>query len=279
MKTIKLTFKLNGGVDGIDDDPDNPLARAAANLFKSGQPYKRMIQCFCSNPLEVANNGNQTLRWFGVFVLSAGDRVIFFPGFSSPKSLVQRYQRNSLVWNQSFDFDHLSLQRDFKKWHITNYDSSEHLGSPATLPLGKGRILWFGLSISDFKVFRIAKEQTEISVQAPSRDANRRSDILLNSRSDAIFPILDFHSEAVSSLNTGFLHFGVIVGPKDFEKYTGTEIGIPNGSPFLTNPFLNQEVKLPVRIHRFTLSQNVDIQIVTAILPGSLNMPITITSL
>jgi hypothetical protein len=278
MNTIKLTFKLEGGLKGTDDDPYNPLARAVNNLFKSGQPFKRLTQCFCVDPLDTITNGSYLLRWFGVFILSAGDRVTFFPGFSSPQTVVQGYQNNSLNWNQSFDFDHFSLEKDFRKWHITNFDSSEHLGSPLTLPLGDGRFLWFGLSMSDFKVLRIAKEQTEINVPVPSSDTGRRSDVFLNSRSNAIFQILDFHPEAVSSIGSGFLHFGIIVGPKDFEMYNGTEIGIPDGSPFLMKPFPNQLVQLPVRIHRFNLSQGIDIQVVTTALSGKLNMPITITS-
>jgi hypothetical protein len=278
MNTIKLTFKLEGGFKGSDDDPYNPLARAVNNLFKSGQPFNRLTQCFCVDPLDTSTGERYLLRWFGVFVLSAGDRVVFFPGFSLPQTTVRGYQGNSFSWNQSFDFDHFSLEKDFRKWHITNFDSSKHLGSPLTLPLGNGRFLWFGLSISDFKVLRIAKEQTEIIAPVPPSDTNRRSDVFLNSRSDAVFQILDFHPEAISSIGSGFLHFGIIVGPKGFEMYNGTEIGIPDDSPFLMKPFPHQLMRLPVRIHRFNLSEDIDIQVVTTTLSGKLNMPVAITS-
>ncbi len=278
MNTLKLTFRLEGGLVGTDDDPYNPLSRAVNNLFKLGQPFKRLTQCFCIDPFETIPNGGKLLRWFGIFALSAANRVIFFPGFSSPQTLVQGYQGDSLNWNQSFDFDHFSLEKDFKKWHITNPDSSDHLGSPLTLNLGDGRYLWFGISISDLNILRVVKEQTEISALVPPSDATRRTDIILASRSNAVFQILEFHPEAVSSIKSGFLHFGIIIGPKGFEPYSGTEIGIPDGSPFLTEPFPNQSVNLPARLHQVNLSEDIDIQIVTTALTGKMNMPITITS-
>src|SRR4051794_454899 len=61
---------------GVDNRPDNPVARAARNLMHSGQRFTSAAHA------TVVESG--VLRWLGMFVLTEGQQVVFFPGFTGP---------------------------------------------------------------------------------------------------------------------------------------------------------------------------------------------------
>ena len=126
-----------------------------------------------------------TLRWLGVFVLSAGNRVIYFPGFNNDLDQIYGLQGRSLKWNQSFDFDHISLERNHSKWHVTSKDSTDHLGSPKTLSLNSNRVLWLGMSMADAPVMRIVKQETKIVVDSPPGDSQRRRGVFCKAIKEA----------------------------------------------------------------------------------------------
>src|SRR5262245_31067080 len=80
---LHLTWYMEHGSQGTDDDPSNPLSRAVNRLFREdGQPFSVISQCFFGD-LAARTPRSSPLRWLGVFVLSAAGRVIFFPGFAA----------------------------------------------------------------------------------------------------------------------------------------------------------------------------------------------------
>jgi len=276
MDTVKLTWRLEAGEDGIDPDPDNPLSRAVNRLFQAGQPFKKLSMSFYAETSDT-DTSSRRLRWLGVFVHSEADRLIFFPGFSSSYKYIQAYQGQNPRWNQYFDFDHFTLDKNFKRSHITTRKSKEHLGSFPTADLGGGRFLWFGFSLSDFEVLRPVRRKTEVIVEVPESDGRRRTKVFMNSRENAAFQIIERHPGAVEIFPQGFLHISFIAGPRGFEPYIGTKHGFPEGSPFLLSQFPQGSVQLPVRLHRISVSQSIDVQATTAWLPGDLKGPVTFT--
>lgn len=262
---------MPAGRPGRDDSPDNPIARALNKLLREGQPFHRLNHCYFSD-------GTDDLRWLGVLVHSAGDRVLFFPGFAETQTRIQGYQNDREVWNQPFVFDHASLERDRRSWHATSPRSTEHLGSPKTLEIGQGRVFWFGLSVKSSAVLRAVLESTTATAYVPQSDSRRRADVLGAAREGAEFPIMALNTEHPTNDQEYFLHFAFVVGPAGFPEYPGPELGAPFGSPFLCSPLPNPIVNVPIRLHRVALSDTVEVQVSCVALPGALTVPATVTS-
>jgi hypothetical protein len=277
INILKITWKMVLGSEGEDSDPANPFSRSLNRLLDDGQPFKRLTKCFWAQ-MPLAER-LQKLWWFGVFILSEGNRVIYFPGLKETKQHVQGYRGNDLKWDKEFDVDHISLEKDYLSWHITSRKSKDHLGSPTphTADLGEGRRLWFGMSIADFSVLWPLSRETTVIAKSPSSDVKRRAKILMDAREGAQFQIIEPHPEADKIFPNGFFHVSVILGPSNFKQYEGQNHGFPVGSPFLTSPLPESVSNSPVRYHRVLLSNNLEMQITTAKLPGSLRVPVTFT--
>ena len=102
METLELAFEVDGARPGTDRCADNPLARATDCLFRQGRPFFRLSKCFFRGI-------DGRLRWLGIFVHSAGNRIIFFPGFAQLHKEVVGYRDDVLAWDRPFQIDHLSL--------------------------------------------------------------------------------------------------------------------------------------------------------------------------
>ncbi|MFQ5686855.1 MAG: hypothetical protein ACE5GV_09365 [Candidatus Scalindua sp.] len=234
MDILKLTWEMEGGVDGEDGDPNNPLSRALGKLFSDGQPFIRLMQCFCADRRQQANHS--ILRWLGVFILSAGGRIIFFPGFRSAKQYVEGFRGKAQMWKEGFEFDHISLEKGFRRWHITSRGSKLQLGGPKTTELSQQRFLWCGLSVSSLDELRIVRHRTKVIGRVPESDAKRRYEVFLKSRERAKFQLLEWHNHVWEKGLDGFWHFGLIISPPQSSTYTGGTLGFPEGSPFLAAP-------------------------------------------
>lgn len=259
---------MDAGRVGLDSDPTNPLSRSLARLINTGKPFSRLSLSFL-------NEGSGQLRWFGVF--AEAKRTLFFPGFSVAFDGIESHRGQAPHARRSFEFDHLSLEKDRTTWHVTTRGSSDHLGSPRTLALGNGRVLWFGLSFPSLDAFRPVHDRTEIEFSAPANDASRRREVIMASREQAEFPILSLPDGPLTTQSDSYFHASVIAGPAGFETYLGPEHAFPIGSPYLASPFPSALNDLPTRIHRLQLSSNTDLQITLARLPGKLTVPVTFT--
>jgi hypothetical protein len=275
MDTVKITWKMDRGSENEDTSVANPLSRSLNRLLGDGQPFKRFIQCFWAETPLAEELQNYKLWWLGVFI--QGKRVMYFPGLKKTKQHVQAYKGNDLKWDREFDVDHISLEEDHRHWHITSQKSKDHLGSLPTADLGEGRRLWFGMSISDFSALWPVSRETSVVVKSPPSDVKRRVKVFKEARERAEFPIIEPHPGANKIFPCGFLHVSVILGPSNFKKYEGENHGFPVGSPFLTSPLPERISNLPIRYHRVSLSDSLEMQITTAKLPGSLGVPVTFT--
>lgn len=207
LDQIKLTWQMDYGTVGCDTDERTPVARAIRQLFADGKPFSNLCMCFFRET-------SGTLRWLGVFVQSAAGRIIYFPGIRNGFDHIQGHQGATLQWRQAFDFDHMSLEQDRLKWHVTATRSTAHLGSPRTLPLGQDRFLWMGLSIADAQVMRPVMKETSIVFDTPPNDSRRRIEVLHQARDGAQFPMVSLNGNHPIRFDEWFLHFSFIVGPK-----------------------------------------------------------------
>jgi hypothetical protein len=264
MEILELTWSMNGDAvtSGVDDSPDNPLARATQRLFLEGKPFKRLNKCFFLDP-------DGKIRWLGIFVHSAGDRVIFFPGFTEIHQHITSYNGNTLRWDQGFAIDHLSLEADRLSWHFTAPRSSSHMGKMYTHQLSPNVFHWFSMSVKSKHDLRLAREETKVSAITPPRDIDRRLEIFRASREDAEFQIIDLN-ESCTSGQPSFFHFSVTIGPPDFSLKNSEILGIPYGSPLVKEHPLTPLVDIPSRVHRVRLSERAELEITSSVLAGDL---------
>lgn len=277
MDVIKLTWEIALDIEGEDTIADNPLSRSLNRLFEDGQPFKKFTQCFLAQAPVSGGLKNHKLWWFGIFILSQGDRVIFFPGLNNTKKHVQIYKGNCLVRDEKSDFDHISLEKDHAFWHITSQKSRSHLKSFPTADLGEGRKLWFGMSISTFSSLWPLSQRTSVVTSSPPSDTDRRMRVFREARAGAKFHIIEPHPDASKRFGGGFFHVSVIVGPANFKIYKGEDHGFPVASPFLTEPLPERILGMPERYHKVPLSNDLEMQITTFKLPSSLRVPVIFT--
>ena len=272
MDTLELTWRMDGCSPGIDNSPDNPLARATDRLFRLGRPFFRLNKCFFREP-------DGTIRWFGIFVHSAGGRLLFFPGFGEVHTHLLGYEADVPRWNQPFNLDHLTLEPDRKTWHVTSPNSADHLGKLYTRELGSGRAHWFSMSTASASELRLARESTQVSALTPARDVTRRTEVFRSAREGAMFQLLQLNTEVQPHpQGPAFLHFSVLVGPIGFPPLENEILGLPHGGPFLPDTFGPQPVQAPIRVHRVQLSNKVELEITATCLPGQLKSQVVFTA-
>jgi hypothetical protein len=267
------------GRPGEDKAITNPLSRSLNYLLEHGFPFKRFTLGFWASTPFREEIQNYNLFWFGVFLLSQGNRIIYFPGLIRPKEHVQAYMGNQLKWDEEFDVDHISLEKDRRTWHITSQNSRSHLGNLnfPTIDIGEGRTVWFGMSISTYSVLWPVSQKTTVVAKSPKSDVHRREKVFMEAREGSQYQILEPHPESDKISPTGFFHVSIIVGPRNFKTYEGEKHNFPLGSLFITPP-LEGEIQLPVRHHRVSLSSDLDLQITTAKVPRSLKLPVVFTA-
>lgn len=272
--TATLTFGADDGAEGIDDDASNPPSLALSGTLREGRADFSLSRCYCSSPGEQAE-GAAVLRWLGVFVFSAGSRVIFFPGFYSAMTATKNYQGALVQREASFLTDHISLEEDFETWHVTSRNSKKnHMRGLRTVPLGEDRVLWCCMSIRDFSVLRIAKKKTIATYALPESDSGRRLTLATDAIENSVVAKVSFHPELKRPLEGGFPHFSFIIGPKGFANYTGDKLALPRAAPALAKPFPRGAVRLATQQCRFSISNTLDMEIIGNWLPGAITIPV-----
>ncbi len=271
--TLVITLNSEDGFSGIDSDPNNPLARALNSLLKTGRPIKRLSACyFDPQPIETG------VRWFGTFVYSDGDRLVYFPGLAEMQPSLQTSKSGSPIRQQSFEVDHLSLEAHRRDWHLTTKGSTAHVGIYPTINLGDGRVLWFGLSIASPDTLRLLRTSTRIEAQAHSNDSRRRAEVFMASRDGVIYNTLMVNTKYSRPSIPSFAHFTVIAGPTGFTDYFGEHRAFPLDSPYISPKLPDMLQNIPMRSHHISLEPHIDLQIITSVLPGIVTVPAAFTS-
>ncbi len=278
MDTAQITWSHSAGSDGVDKDSSNPLARALDRLLTDGQRFRRLSLCFLDPNTDRSSRKGH--KWIGAFVLSDNSRLIFFPGFRHQYDSVTLSQGKPDREKHAFTIDHITLEPTRNRWHVTSPSSKKHLpgrrGFPAA-DLGSGRRLWFGMSVSDFDGLREVKREIVVCGKVPPSDATARLEVFMQARKGLKFPCLKLSRDAQRRFNPGFLHLSVIVGPRRFESYVGDKLPFPDGVPYVAPPLPGVLPRIPVRSHRMSLPPELDLELITAWLPGRINVPVVLT--
>jgi hypothetical protein len=267
--TVAINYTIDAGLQGVVDESEhNPLFRALASLFTTGKPFPKLANTFIVGDDEI-------LRWFGVFVESSGDRVVFFPGFADPIAKIAESKTES-PHESAFELDHITLERNRRKFHVTSALSNRHVAGPSTLRLDDHSILWVGISARAFECFRPVAQETRLFFDCPSGDGERRRTSFQRAISGQISNTLRLAPDASLDSDNSFLHFAVYVGSGSVCFYSGIEIAAPYGNPFLTKA-LPHRLRSHVRKHLLPLSTKTAIQVTACRIPGGLAAPFTLT--
>jgi hypothetical protein len=269
---LTLGYSLELGEPGVDDDEINPLSRAVDRLVRvDGQPIKRLALSFFKD------EKTSKLRWLGSFVHSDGNRVLFFPGYSSlyPSFHASREPSSPMPIEHMFPIDHVTLDKGFTGIHVTAPRSADQLSCGKPDELEQNRYLWFGMSVSGPEVLRIVKKDTRLAWKTPISDSVRLSKAIREACEGGSTPLLRLNKGAHCK-PPGFLHFTVVAGVKGFPDYVGRQLAHPIGSSFIAEDGEMPEL-LPLQNHRLELSEAIDIQITSAWLPGRLSKAVVFT--
>jgi hypothetical protein len=179
--------------------------------------------------------------------------------------------------DQTFQLDHLSLEKNHTQWHYTTPQSRNHLKAGRTVPLGDERFFWFGMSVAREMELRELKAETMLTASTPRSDSGRREEVFRKAIEGTECLCISLLPEARMRFQQGFLHFAFIVGPKGFPDYEGPYFGFPLGYPFLSQPLPDALEKLPICVNRLSVGSAIDIQLLSMWLPGTLREAFTFT--
>ena len=261
----------------MDDDPSNLLSRALQVPMKDGRPNQGYALCFYSGE-ERDLKKTSSLRWLGIFVLSADKRIILFPGFSQALTWIQTTTNKRTPLKKSINLDHITLEPNQKSWHFTNTNSTKHINGGQTQDLDQGRLSWVGLSVASENILRQVLSTTVAIFPSPPTDVNRRITFLKDEQGKAPHNYIFLMNGSKDRFKKGFLHFCFTLIPHKQSNYKGPVWLIPDGSPSLSQPFPKLIPNFQKAIHRIPFFGGYDIQISCMWLPGELSVPCVLTT-
>jgi len=265
---IAITLDFRDFGKGRAQNSDSALVRPFGVLIDEAKPIGRINYLFYRSTRSFV---------FGALCFTPGRRLLFFPGLvvRSPRwynkgqeTLYPPTERKSVI-------DHLTLEPDFESYHATMRDSAStksYLVTYKTRKIVDNLTCWFGLSLQSEKVLEECPERIEFRFRSPPQDSKRRVDIVMQSREDAIFHIVELPPGS-KWVPDCFLHFDFLV---DLQKDTSVEDLVPELTTAPTSPpALKKPVsvldQIPVYSHHVTVPEFVGaIWVVTSMRVGEL---------
>jgi hypothetical protein len=226
--------------------------------------------------VDLPADGTLSPFWLGTFVCSAGNRVIFFPGYSKRLGRVLTYKGTKQIRDTQTVIDHLTLEKDRDTWHMTTALSADHFKGAKSLPLTGDTVLWFGMSIASPASLHLVRRKTIIQHQVPASDARRRHENIMQAFHNVENLRLELVPESLDPQSEHFHHFTVIVGNPDMLHALPQEFAFPHGSP-LVEPPIPDDFRIRSCAQIFALPGHCAIQITATRLPGRLMLPVHFT--
>ena len=244
--TVEMTYTVDGLGEG-EASSTSALVRPYRVLLKEGKNVGKLTFQYFRSEAKPA-------KVFGTFCVSPGNRLMFFPGLVGRKVLwhskvVDRVLPKGFI-------DHISIESDFKTWHVTSLVNDKKEGRPwinesKLYELEPGLFLWFGLSLRNEYVLEPAPKAVKITSSGSPIEAEEFGQIVTESRKDSVFNILQLpDQESFNDEKPSFLHFDILVdntkGSKN-EDFKYKSIA-PRGKPVLEEDTKN-EPQFMVRGH------------------------------
>jgi hypothetical protein len=273
VESMTVVYPLTNAASGVDEDQHNPFRRALAPMMEDNKLLPNLLPVFLAG----ANGSPQ--YWLGVFVVSPGERILFFPGHDVQTDAVRGSDRGRETFRHDFALDHLTLERNRDAWHITSPKSASHKSGPKPLDLGDGRSFWFTMAVQELDTLRTVRERTVARFDVQDKTRRHRATQLQQLSNDAKAAKLVIPSMPTDE-RPYFPFFAIIVGLTDFEIYRGPDWWPPYGSEHVHGgPPIGTAISISNRtVTQVPLDRTTDLQLVACWLPGSLSVPMIHTS-
>jgi hypothetical protein len=259
---FNMKIKYDFGQEGSIEAPEShPLMRAVGAILRQGGSDYSIRSCFFSEN----GIGSGPPRWLGVFVKTAGSRILFFPGFFLEPHDTEVVKGGEWKKYPNFQANHMTLEKDLRSWHITSA-LSEHPTRFKTVSLGGGRVLWLSMSLSSSDLLPVVYQSTDISCLLPASHSLQRCSMLKDAltRMPEVWVSL---SEERVRYEPGFLHFWIIYG-KEIEGDLSADLTYPDFASHSSSEAVRQ---LHVKAFNVAIDEQISLQVITAWHPGKLN--------
>ena len=232
---------------------------AFRKLIEKGFPQK----AFFSLILKI----NRDFFYLGEICLSQGDRLIYFPAIQFRK--IKKIFRNELKKYMGKEVDHLTLEKNLKRWHITLTGNKHIQRNFKTKEIKKGILYWFSLNLKSLDALcRLAKNGntykiTKRFVNIPSTHSEDRTRFLtralLSGKSIVLIPKY-FQNKPIFQPNR-FFHFSFFINmqPKRVKTIN------------LINPPIRQGKRKISSAHIIKIKEDLNLIVVCAWLEGELS--------
>ena len=207
LVSVKVGF-AGFGTGKVRNDT-SALVRPFTMLIEGGKPIGRINYLFYRS---------DTSFVLGTLCFTPGRRLLFFPG------LVGRtptwYSKGTIVHpvrERDRLIDHLTMEANLDSFHATTLRSDgtkKLLTSCKTKKVIDDLTYWFGLSLQSDKVLEKCPDEIEFQFASSPQDSLRRTRVVMRSREDAKFHIVELSPD--SELGPGtFLHVDFLVDVRD----------------------------------------------------------------
>lgn len=242
------------GEPGVANDANHVLMRAARAILRQGRP-----QAAIALALYRAVAAQPPIRWFGVFIRTAGDRILYFPAVELEVS------RGG--GGKKLTVDHITLEPDRRTWHFTEPTaprSRRHQSGGRTRQFGDGRVGWCGITISEEALLPPLMKQTVLRGSVPRRDERRRHDEFVSAARAARHHVI---RQPESDERIGSPHFMLTLARTGEQVSRPESVFMPQPDEF-AQPFERRELRGPTHISPVELDDEVTIQVAALTLPA-----------
>jgi hypothetical protein len=262
---VELLWVSPNGRRGLDTSGRSPVARVVRRALDDGSPFRGFSLTFFDSGW---HRLGERWRWFGAIQETVAGRIILYPAFLHDTILSKKGRGKTEI--ARFPVDHVTLERDLQKWHLSRGDSGRHIGSPRTVSVGPSLFHWLTLNVVSADELCPLFRRTVVTASVPDPDARRRVDVIMRAREGKVFNNLRA-PRPLTRPRPSFLQFVLTVGPKDCSTYH---------APIDDRVYESDRVmfdgelpsRIPSRTHRVGLD-NVDVQIDARWLPGTMQIP------
>lgn len=238
------------GERGVANEANHVLMRAAHASLLEGRPQRAIALA-----LYRAVAAQPQIRWFGVFIRTAGDRILYFPG-------VELKVRSG---GKKLTVDHITLKRDRGKWHFTAPRSRRHQFGGLTRTFDDGRTGWCGITFSEEALLPPLMRQTVLRGTVPKGYEKKRSDEFGSAARAARHHVI-CQPEGAGQRRLGSPHFMLTLSRTGEEVRQPERIFIPGSNEF-AEPFERRELRGPVHTSPVRLDDELTIQVTALTLP------------
>jgi hypothetical protein len=168
MVAMELSYSLADRETGLDEYPQNPLARALVTLMEMDKQLPSIRLAFLAE--------GRIRRPCAGSACSSAPPVTASCSFPASTSIssVRGTEGGVARFDKQFGLGHVSLEKHRGTWHITNPKSKAHQERTDRARRGEDRVVWFGMAVRDLWILRRAKQRTNVTFRVKDKNMQHK---------------------------------------------------------------------------------------------------------